>query len=388
MGELALSVMLVVGAGLLVRSFIRLQQVPPGFNPANVLTLELTMTGQRYGDADAVLDTYREIWTRLSALPGVSAVGGVSSLPLSQMMAWGPITVEGRTPQPGEAFINVDQRIVSTDYFRAMEIPLRRGRLFGEQDIRSAPRVVVIDERMADQLWPNQDPIGRRVRRGGFDANSTAPWMTVVGVVGRVKQDALDAESRAAMYLPHLQFPTRALTVVVRGRSVARGADRQRAPADPRARSRAADVSGHQHGGAARRRRWPNGASRCCCSALFAALALGLATIGIYGVMAYFVTQGTRELGIRMALGASPRAILLLVVGQGAVVAAAGLVIGLGAALRAQPVHGEPAVWRRATDPLTFTAIPLALALVALVACYVPARRAARIDPTISLRSE
>ena len=135
------------------------------------------------------------------------------------MMAWGPITVEGRTPQPGEAFINVDQRIVSTDYFRAMQIPLRRGRLFGEQDIRSAPRVVVIDERMADELWPNQDPIGRRVRRGGFDANSTAPWMTVVGVVGRVKQDALDAESRAAMYLPHLQFPTRALTVVVRGPS-------------------------------------------------------------------------------------------------------------------------------------------------------------------------
>ena len=153
-GELALSVMLVVGAGLLVRSFIRLQQVPPGFNPSNVLTLELTMTGQKYGDATAVLDTYRDIWTRLSALPGVSAVGGVSSLPLSQMMAWGPITVEGRTPQPGEAFINVDQRIVSTGYFRAMQIPLRRGRLFGEQDIRSAPRVVVIDERMADQLWP------------------------------------------------------------------------------------------------------------------------------------------------------------------------------------------------------------------------------------------
>ena len=249
-----------------MRSFIRLQQVPPGFNPSNVLTLELTMTGQKYGDATAVLDTYRDIWTRLSALPGVSGVGGVSSLPLSQMMAWGPITVEGRTPQPGEAFINVDQRIVSTDYFRAMQIPLRRGRLFGEQDIRSAPRVVVIDQRMADQLWPNQDPIGRRVRRGGFDANSTAPWMTVVGVVGGVKQDALDAESRAAMYLPHLQFPTRALTVVVRGQ-----ASPEALTDSVRRQIRALDPELPMYrvtsmADARSTSRWPNGGSRCCCS--------------------------------------------------------------------------------------------------------------------------
>ncbi len=386
-GELALSVMLVVGAGLLVRSFIRLQQVPPGFNPSNVLTLELTMTGQKYGDATAVLDTYRDIWTRVSALPGVSAVGGVSSLPLSQMMAWGPITVEGRTPQPGEAFINVDQRIVSTGYFRAMEIPLRRGRTFGEQDIRSAPRVVVIDQRMADQLWPNQDPIGRRVRRGGFDANSTAPWMTVVGVVGGVKQDALDAESRAAMYLPHLQFPTRALTVVVRGPSspeaLTDSVRQQIRALDPELPMyRVTSMAARLDKSLAERR------FSMLLLALFAALALGLATIGIYGVMAYFVTQGTRELGIRMALGASPRAILLLVVGQGAAVAAAGLVIGLGAAFALSRFMESLLFGVGATDPLTFTAIPLALALVALLACYVPARRASRIDPTVSLRSE
>ncbi|MBK5299426.1 MAG: ABC transporter permease [Vicinamibacteria bacterium] len=379
--------MLVVGASLLVRSFIRLQQVPPGFNPSNVLTLELTMTGQKYGDGSAVLDTYRDIWARLSALPGVTAAGGVSSLPLSQMMAWGPITVEGRTPHPGEAFINVDQRIASLDYFRAMQIPLRRGRLFGEQDIGSAPRVIVIDERMAAELWPNQDAIGRRVRRGGFDASATVPWMTVVGVVGGVKQDALDADSRAAMYLPHLQFPTRALSVVIRGPSspeaLTESVRQQIRALDPELPMyRVTSMADRLDGSLATRR------FSMLLLALFATLALGLATIGVYGVMAYFVTQGTRELGIRMALGASPRAILLLVVGQGALVAAAGLVIGLGAAFALGRFMESLLFGVGATDPLTFTAIPLALALVALMACYVPARRAARIDPTVSLRSE
>ena len=386
-GELALSVMLVVGAGLLVRSFIRLQQVPPGFNPSNVLTLELTMTGQKYGDVTAVLDTYRDIWTRLSALPGVSAVGGVSALPLSQKMAWGPITVEGRTPQPGEAFINVDQRVVSLDYFRAMQIPLRRGRLFGEQDISSAPRVIVIDERMAAELWPRQDPIGRRVRRGGFDASTTAPWMTVVGVVGGVKQDALDAESRAAMYLPHLQGPTRALTVVIRGPSspeaLTESVRKQIRALDPELPMyRVTSMAARLEESLAERR------FAMLLLALFAALALGLAAVGIYGVMAYFVTQGTRELGIRMALGASPRAILLLVVRQGAGVAAAGLVLGLVAAFALSRSMESLLFGVSATDPLTFIAVPVVLALVAVLACYVPARRAAKIDPTVSLRSE
>ena len=250
-----------------------------------------------------------------------------------------------------------------------------------------APRVVVIDQRMADQLWLNQDPIGRRVRRGGFDANSTAPWMTVVGVVGGVKQDALDAESRAAMYLPHLQFPTRTLTVVVRGPTSpealtdsVRGQIRALDPELPM--YRVTSMTARLDKSLAERR------FSMLLLALFAALALGLATIGIYGVMAYFVTQGTRELGIRMALGASPRAILLLVVGQGAVVAAAGLVIGLGAAFALSRFMESLLFGVGATDPLTFTAIPLALALVALLACYLPARRAAKIDPTVSLRSE
>ena len=385
--EVALAVMLVAGAGLLVRSFLRLQQVEPGFNPDRVLTAELTMTGQRYGNADAVLDAYREIWSRLSALPGVRSVGGVTALPLSQMMAWGPITVEGRVPQPGEAFINVDQRIVGAGYFETMQIPLLRGRLFGGQDIRSAPRVIVIDQRMADELWPGEDPIGRRVRRGGFDASSTAPWMTVIGVVGRIKQDALDAESRMAMYLPHRQFPTRALNLVVRGAvdpgSLAEGVRQQVRAVDAglplfRVRSMAARVDA-----SLAERRFST-----LLLLLFAGLALSLAAIGVYGVMAYFVAQGTRELGIRMALGASPRAILALVVGQGAVVAAAGLTLGLAGAIGFGRLIERLLFGVSATDLVTLLSIPVLIAAVALAACYIPARRAARIDPTVALRAE
>ena len=214
--ELALSVMLLIGAGLLLRSFARVQQVSPGFNPSNVLTLELTMTGRKYGDAPVVLETYKQLWQQLSALPGVTAVGGVTALPLSRMMAWGPITVEGRVPAAGEKFINVDIKTVGGDYFKAMEIPLRSGRLFDEHDTRETYRAVIVDEHMAQQLWPDVDAVGKRIRTGGFDVTANTPWMTVVGVVGRIKQDALDADSRMAIYLAHTQVPSRALNVVVR----------------------------------------------------------------------------------------------------------------------------------------------------------------------------
>jgi hypothetical protein len=212
--ELALSVVVLVGAGLLVRSFGQLQRVAPGFDPRGVLTLELTMTGGKYGDAGAVRRTYQTLWERLDRLPGVTASGGVTSLPLSGYFAWGPITVEGHAPVPGEQFINADQRVASGRYFEAMGIPLVRGRLFGDQDLPEHPRVVIVDEYMASQLWPNADPIGKRIRLG--DARSTGPWQTVVGVVGRVKQYGLDTGGRIAFYLPHTQSPSRAMYVVVR----------------------------------------------------------------------------------------------------------------------------------------------------------------------------
>ncbi len=185
--EIALCVMLLIGAGLLIRSFVRVRDVNPGFNPHNVLTLELTMTGERYKDKTAVLAAYHELWMRLESLPGVTSAGAVTSLPLSQMFAWGPITVEGRVPPPGEKFINADVRMVSGHYFQAMEIPLRKGRLFNDDDAAGKPLVAIVDDYMAQQLWPNQDPIGKRLHIGGIN-ETDSPWITVVGVVGRIKQ--------------------------------------------------------------------------------------------------------------------------------------------------------------------------------------------------------
>jgi putative ABC transport system permease protein len=385
--ELALSVMLLIGAGLLIRSFARLLQVPAGFNAANILTLELTMNGPKYNEPQAVLETYRQLWERLERLPGATAAGGVSALPLSQMFAWGPITIEGRPLQPGEAFINVDQRVVAGSYFRAMEIPLLKGRLFTGQDTRTHPRVVIIDEFMAQQLWPNEDPLGKRIRSGGIDANTTAPWLTIVGIVGRVKQYTLDSDSRIAMYLPHTQVTGRAMNVVLRSsgdpaanvsavRREVRSLDPDLPMYNVRTMTQRVDES------LARRR------FSMLLLTLFAGLALGLATIGIYGVIAYLVTQGTRELGIRMALGATPRAILLLILRHGLSVALLGVGAGVAGALALTRFMRNLLFGIDAADPATFVTVSLLLTAVALAASYLPARRAARIDPVVSLRSE
>jgi predicted permease len=385
--ELALSVMLLVGAGLLVRSFAHLQRVSPGFNPASVLTLELTMTGRKYNDADAVLNTYRSLWERLSRLPGVTAVGGISALPLSGMMAWGPITIEGRTGPEGEKFINTDIRVVGGDYFKTMEIPLREGRLFGEQDTRISERVVIVDDRFARQFWPGESAIGKRIRTGGFDVTPDTPWMTIVGVVGHVKQDSLDADSRIAYYRYHGQSPTRAMNVVVRS-----AADPSSLPSAVTQEIRQIDADlpiykmqtmGTRVDASLAERRFA-----MLLLTLFAVLALGLAAVGVYGVMAYLVSQSRRELGIRLALGAAPRDLLWLVVRHGMVTAAIGMALGLAGAFALTRFMRNLLFGVQATDPWTFAAIALTLAAVALMATFVPARRAARIDPIVSLRGE
>ena len=181
--------------------------MPPGFNPTGVLTLELTMSGRKYTDVPKMQETVRELWTRLARVPGAAAVGSISALPLSNMMAWGPITVEGRAAVPNERFINVADRARRRRLLPAMEIPLRAGRLFNAEDIRTAPRVGIIDDRMSKTLWPDGDAIGKRIRTGGIDDNNTAPWITIVGIVGAIKQDALDSASRMALYFPHMQLP-------------------------------------------------------------------------------------------------------------------------------------------------------------------------------------
>jgi predicted permease len=383
--ELALSVVLLIGAGLLIRSFARLQNVAPGFNPHNVLTAGLTMSDRKYGDSQVVLSTYHQLWERLERLPGVSAAGGVQALPLGQLWAWGPITVEGRVPRAGENFINADQRVVGGRYFRAMEIPLLRGRFFNDQDTAANPRVIIVDDNMARELWPNQDAIGKRIRFGGLA--SSAPWRTVVGVVGRVKQYALDSDSRIALYLPHTQNPSRALTVVLRS-----GADPAALTGSVKKEIRELDPDLPMYYVRTMAQRVDESLARRRFSMLllgvFAGVALALAAIGIYGVMSYLVNQGTREIGIRMALGATARNVQSLVVRQGMSLALAGVAIGLAGAFALTRFLQSLLFGINATDPFTFVGIALLLSAIALVASYIPARRAARVDPMISLRDE
>ena len=384
--EIALCAMLLVGAGLLIRSFARVRDVDPGFNPRNVLTLELTMTGERYKDKQAVLAAYHELWQRLQSLPGVTSAGAVTSLPLSQMFAWGPITVEGRVPPPGEKFINADVRMVSGRYFRAMEIPLRQGRLFQEDDVADKPRVAIVDDYMAQQLWPNQDPIGKRLHIGGIGETSS-PWITVVGVVGRVKQYTLDSDSRIAFYLPQTQYVTRAMNVVMRSTNdpVALAGSVKQQIHDLNADLPLYNVSTMQE-------RFDKSLARrrfiMLVLGAFAAISLGLAVIGIYGLIAYLVGQGSREVGIRLALGASPANIMKLIVRGGMTLALWGVAIGLGGALAVSRLMRSLVFGVGVTDVVTFVAVPSLLGCVALAASYVPARRASRIDPSTSLRCE
>jgi predicted permease len=384
--EIALCVMLLIGAGLLIRSFIRLRDVNPGFNAHNVLTIELTMTGERYKDKIAVLAAYRELWMRLESLPSVTAAGAVTSLPLSQMFAWGPITVERRVPPPGEKFINADVRMVSGHYFQAMDIPLRKGRLFQDDDVAGKPLVAIVDDYMARQLWPDQDPIGKRLHIGGIN-ETDSPWIAVVGVVGRIKQYSLDSDSRIAYYLPQTQYVTRAMNVVMRA-----GKDPVALTDAVKQQIREINPDLPLYNVSTMQERFDNSLARRRFTMLvlgaFAAISLGLAIIGIYGLIAYLVGQGSREVGIRLALGATPANIKALIVCGGMTLAFWGVGIGIAGALTVSRLMRSLLFGVGSNDLVTFVSVPSLLASIAFIASYIPARRASRIDPSISLRCE
>ncbi len=384
MAELALSVVLLVGAGLLIRSFNRLRDVPPGFNPAKVLTFELSLAGPKYPNGAAVLNGYEQLWQRLASLPGVEQAGGITSLPLSGYMAWGPITIEGHTPPGGEDFINADQRIVSGTYFEALGVPLLKGRFFNEEDRPDGARVVIVDDYLAQQYWPGQDAVGKRLRIGPLSENSDN-WMTVVGVVGRVKQYGLESDGRIVIYLPHAQFNTRSMYVTVKSKgdpaALEASVRRELHALDPdlplyRPKTMAARVDA-----ALARPRFA-----MTLLTIFAGIALALAAIGTYGVMAYLVSQGTRDIGIRIALGATQRSILTMVLSQGTALALTGLIVGLAGAWALTRFMQSMLFGVSHADIMTFSAVAGVLALVAIVATLIPARRAAGIDPLVALR--
>jgi predicted permease len=383
--EIALSLVLLICAGLLIRSFVRVQQVDPGFAPHNVLSMRMSLVGPAYSDEVSRVSFYQRMWERIRRLPGVEAAGGVSTLPLTGGIGWGSIAIEGYDSSSGQSMIQADGRSASVGYFEAMKIPLISGRFFTEQDTKESPRVVIVDENMARTYWPNGDPIGKRLKFGR--AESKNPWMTIVGVVATVKHYALDTDSRVALYTPHLQSGAGSLSVVVRATAdpvgLAPAITREARSIDPNLPIYDVKTMEQWLSESLARRRFA-----MLMLGLFSVVAMLLAAVGVYGVMSYTVAQRTREIGVRVALGAQTRDVLRLVVRQGMSLAGIGVGVGLVAAIGATRLMTGLLFGVRATDPITFVAIALLIATVALAACLLPARRATQVDPLVALRAE
>ena len=395
--EVSLSLLLLVGAGLMVRSYLRLTAVDPGFRPAGVLTAALTLPAARYPDDASLVAFQNALVERLRALPGVRAAGTVRDLPMSGSDEETGIHVEGVAPPQDGPPHRARPRPVGDGYFQAIGIPLRAGRGFTASDTVSSPRVAVVNETLARRLWPGGDPIGRRVALNYEtlryfpdrppEPDLASAWREVVGVVGDVRHAGLLGEIHPELYVPIPQSAFRNFSVVVRAdtgvplpaaelRAAVRSLDPEQAVADVRGMEALV-------GSTVARPRF-----HFLLLALFAVLALALCAIGIYGVMACVVSQRLREIGIRIALGADRRSVMALVVGQGMRLTLAGLALGAAAALGLTRLLAGLLFGVSATDPSTFAGMAFLMAAVSLLACALPAWRACRIDPAAVLRAD
>ncbi len=387
--EIALAIVLLVGAGLLLRSFDRLQRVEPGFRAGNLLVADVPLSPQAYRAAPARMAFFDSLLDRSRALPGVTAAGAASFLPVSGGGSSLYFNIQGRPPKTPRDYLIIGYRPVSSRYLETLGIPLLHGRYLADSDTERAPFVVVVNQTMARQYFPNESPLGRRIQVGALPEAQT-PWMTIAGVVGDVKQ-TLATDAQAEVYLPYRQANTLlevfGLSVVLRTaqdprtqiaalRSVVHDLD----PNQPLIRIRsmqeniASSVSEQRF--------------RTMLLGIFAACALLLSVVGLYGLMMYSVTQRVPEIGIRITLGAQQRQILAMVVGQGLRLALVGIAVGIAGAFALTRILARFLYGVAATDPLTYVAVAAMLLAVAFLASYLPARRATRIDPMSALRSE
>jgi putative ABC transport system permease protein len=401
--EVATTLVLLIAAGLMIRSFYLLQKVNPGFSDEHLTSFSVSLPQKKYATEEQQASFYNRLLENIRALPGVESAAAASGLPLGNNGWQTSFVIDGQPVPPREQIPLMEACLVTPDYFKAMNIPVLRGRVFTDRDDRShlagrdlsklnenqraiaGLNSIVIDEEFAKRYWPNEDPVGKRVRLG---TENDAPRLEVLGVVGRVKMESLNQNSdRVQGYFPYNQTPDNSMTVIIKGAadpnqliSSVRGAIKEIDPDQPiysvrtMNEIRAESVAGER--------------LNLTLLSLFAGIALVLAIVGIYGVMSYSVTQRTHEIGIRMAIGARPRDVFKMVLGQGMKLALIGVVLGLGFAFALTRLMETMLFGVEPTDKLTFAAISIMLITVALLACYLPGRRATKVEPTISLRYE
>jgi putative ABC transport system permease protein len=394
--EIALSLVLLVGAGLMIKSFLRLQQVDPGFDPEHLLTAEISLPRSKY-DGQNMAVFHEQLLDRLTALPGVASAGAISSLPLSGTDADTSFFIDGQPPLEPRDRPRTHPRTISPDYFRAMGITTIEGRDFTKQDHAQAPRVTIINEAMARRFWPGQSAIGKRIALD-YEALKYFPdrppqldiapaLREVVGVVRDVKHTGLETQPQPEMYIPDRQMPAREMTLIIRATAdptnIATAVRQTVIAIDPDQPVANLKPMSHWLADSVAKPRF-----NYLLLAIFAAVALILSVTGVYGVMTYSVAQRTREIGVRLALGAQPRDVLGLVIRQGMQPVLAGIALGLAGALALTRVLSTLLFGVSATDPATFLGVAALLATVALVACYLPARRATKVDPVIALKYE
>jgi len=382
--EVTSALVLLVGAGLLIKSFWRLQQVDPGFNPDNTLTLSVSLPRTKYPEENQRVAFFQQLLEKVSALPGVQAAGATNPLPLDGDTVYA-FVVQGRAPLPPGAGQSTNFYAVSVDYFKTMGIRLLRGKLFTERDTKEAPHVAVINETMAKKIFPDEDPIGKRITFAGGDSNSD--WQEIVGIVSDVKQYGLDQATPMQTYEPYKQQTSPSMTLVARTsgdpanltaaiRNAVLQLDKEQPIANIRTLDQILSASIAQQ------------RFSTMLLGVFAAVAMLLAAVGIYGVLSYAVTQRTHEIGIRVALGAARRDVLRLVIGQGMLLTLLGVAAGLAVAFALTRLMSTLLFGVSATDPMTFGLIALLIVAVALLACWIPARRATKVDPMVALRQE
>ncbi len=383
--EIAMALVLLVSAALLIKSFVRLLEVKPGFNPANLLTMDVQLPNlppSRYAKEEEQTAFFQQLMDRIKALPSVDGAGAVVTLPLTGAFESTDLIIKGRGSVSEGQRPEADYTTVTTDFFRTLQIPLLKGRQFTTQDTKGTPGVIIINDILARSCWPNEDPLGKRFTVG-FEKDPRE----IIGVVGSIKQTALDAEARPAMYMPQLQSPNSGMTVLVR---TSGGPLAMAAAVREQVRALDKDVPVTH----VRTMEEVFGASvaqprfSMLVVGLFAALALVLSAVGIYGVMAYSVSRRAHEIGVRMALGARTSQVLKLVLKEGMTLTLVGIVIGLFGAFALTRVMATLLFGVSTRDPFTFVGVSTLLAAVAFVACYIPARRATKVDPLTALRYE